>query len=91
MNKILNQPKNTWYCFTCKFYVFNSKLNCNKCSSQKPIAKFTSYCPEFDKEICKFFNEQHLNAETDCLRCKQDGKVYNKDPLKSNHNCWKYQ
>lgn len=83
-------PKNTWYCSKCDFYVFNTKLKCNKCSMKKPMYDFTSYDPQFDKSICNYFTRQHLNEKTDCVVCKTEGRIYNKDPLKSNHNCWKY-
>ncbi len=84
------QPKNTWYCSECDFYVFNSKSQCNKCSTQKPTQTFVSHDPQFDESVCEFFKEQHLQEKTNCGRCKTEGRVYNSEPLKSNHNCWKY-
>lgn len=84
-------PKNTWYCSTCKFYVFNSKPKCDKCLMQKPVAReFTSYDPAFDRSVQVFFQSQHLAANTSCSRCKSEGRVNNNQPMRTNHNCWKY-
>lgn len=87
-------PKNSWYCSTCDFYVFNTKRECKKCLSQRPQPKcdrYSSYCPEFDKKLCEYFEQQYLEAETTCVRCQQEGRIYNKEPKKSNHKCHKYK
>ncbi len=85
------QPKNTWYCSKCDFYVFNSKTECAKCSTQKPTPELTtSYDQEFDKNVCSYFQQERLSAETNCSKCKSEGRKFNNEPLLSNHNCWKY-
>lgn len=88
---------NTWYCSVCDFHVFNTKSQCNKCLTQKPkpkpilqTNKNSSYDPEFDKEICQYFNSRYLESRTTCTVCKKEGRVFNKDHILSNHNCWKY-
>lgn len=85
-------PKNTWHCSVCDFYVFNTKTKCNKCLTQKqqPTYTFSSYDPEFDKKICEYFVQSHLDEKTSCGKCKHEGRIFNKDPMKSSHNCWKY-
>lgn len=82
-------PRDTWYCSDCKFYVFNTKTKCNKCSKQKPC-RFFSYDPTFDKTVCEYFRKTYLEQETSCNKCKNEGRLYNNQPMKSNHNCWKY-
>ncbi len=84
------QPKNTWYCNKCDFYVFNSKPQCSKCLTNRPTQTLVSYDPQFDESVCDFLQQQHLQEKTNCGRCKTEGRVYNNEPLKSNHNCWKY-
>lgn len=85
-------PKNTWHCSVCDFYVFNTKPQCNKCLTQKPQTKYTSssYDPVFDEKLCKFFQQSHLEEKNVCSKCKNEGRIFNKDDMKSNHNCWKY-
>jgi len=85
-------PKNTWHCSICDFYVFNTKTQCNKCLAPKPqTQKFTfSYDHDFDKKIGEFFQQSHLKEKTMCVKCINEGRIFNKDPMKSNHNCWKY-
>ena len=85
-------PKNSWHCSLCNFYVFNSKTRCNKCFTQKPESKplFTSYDPEFDKKVCEYYKQSYLESETTCTRCRSEGRIFNKENMKSNHNCWKY-
>ncbi len=85
------QPKNTWYCSVCDFYVFDLKLECNKCSSKRPKSRrVVSHDPLFDEIVCEFFKQEELEQKTNCGRCKTEGRIYNNEPLKSNHNCWKY-
>lgn len=83
--------QNTWYCKTCKFEVFNSKSTCGKCRAPKPtqiknISEYTAILKQFDVERA----EIQQNEQTRCTRCIQDGRVYNKEPMQSFHNCWKY-
>ena len=81
-------PKNTWYCSVCDFYVFNTKPQCNKCAMKRPKTK--SYDIGFDEKICDYFQQTRLEEKTTCIKCKNEGRIFNKDPMKSNHNCWKY-
>ena len=81
-------PKDTWHCSVCNFYVFNKKTECKKCYTKKPNT--TPYDPSFDKEVCSYFKSVNLDSETACLRCRREGRMFNKDPMKSAHNCWKY-
>lgn len=90
-------PKNTWHCSICDFYVFNTKQKCDKCLTQKPKPKCltqpkynTSYDPCFDKTVCEYFQTKLLEEKTSCTKCKNEGRIYNKEPMMSNHNCWKY-
>lgn len=83
--------KNTWHCSVCDFYVFNTKSQCNKCLTQKPKTNsYSSYDPYFDKQICGYFNQSYLESKTSCEKCKNEGRKFNKDPMLSIHNCWKY-
>lgn len=83
--------KNTWYCEKCQFDVFNSKKKCSKCLTPKPLPKATiSYDPEFDKETHNYYIEQHAQSTTFCKRCLNEGRILNRDPPRSVHNCWKY-
>lgn len=92
------KPHNTWYCSTCDFYIFNSKSKCHKCLASKPINpnnpnnpnNATSYDPEFNRQVCDYFIQKSRNEKTTCSRCKREGRIYNYEKLKSNHNCWKY-
>jgi hypothetical protein len=97
----MSSRNNTWYCSKCNFDVFNSKSKCSKCLTEKPVntkpinTELTDYqkiiCdPAFVAEISKFHWDAIKDKEVDCPRCKRDGRMYNKDPMKSNHNCWKY-
>jgi len=36
------------------------------------------------------FNIRSFTTRRGDRRCKTEGRVYNNEPLKSNHNCWKY-
>jgi hypothetical protein len=84
-------PKNTWHCSVCDFYVFNTKTQCNKCLTPKPQPNtFSSYDSDFDKKICDFFQQSHLEEKSTCGRCINEGRIFNKDHMKTNHNCWKY-
>ena len=86
-------PKNTWHCSVCDFYVFNTKQQCNKCLTKKPQnnTRFTtSYDPEFDKEIQKYFQQKRLESKTSCSVCMNEGRTFNYEPMRSSHNCWKY-
>lgn len=89
---MLSAPKNTWHCTGCNFYVFNTKQKCDKCSAQKPLPNVTkmSYDPHFDKSVADYWSQHHFNDKTNCAKCIAEGRIFNKDPLKSNHNCWKY-
>lgn len=93
MPQPLQQTKNTWYCSTCKFYVFNSKNQCNKCHAAKPsqqsqpVHTSTSYDPEFDASIRDFYREQYRESTPSCQRCIREGRLRNCDPLKSQHDC----
>lgn len=85
--------KNTWRCSKCNFDVFNSKTKCKVCLTKKTNLnenKLVSYNPSFDEEICNYFKNKHLEEKTVCERCKNEGRLYNKDPMLSIHNCWKY-
>jgi hypothetical protein len=83
--------KNTWYCSICDFYVFNTKTHCNKCLTPKPQTNiFSSYDPDFDKKCVIFFQQSRLEEKTTCGRCINEGRIFNKDNMKTNHNCWKY-
>lgn len=82
--------KNTWYCSVCDFYVFNSKLQCKKCLTKKPVVYNVSYDPKFDEMICNYFRCSELERKTECKRCINEGRLFNKDPMLSVHNCWKY-
>ena len=35
----LKEPQNSWFCNTCKFWIFDSKQVCNKCFQAKPLGK----------------------------------------------------
>jgi len=84
-------PKNTWHCSVCDFYVFNTKTQCNKCLTLKPQTNsFSSYDNEFDKKICDFFQQSRLEEKITCGKCINEGRTFNKDNMKSCHNCWKY-
>ncbi len=84
-------PKNTWHCIVCNFYVFNTKTRCSKCLTPKPQTNtLASYDPDFDKKLCDFFQHSRLEEKTTCVKCIDDGRVFNKEPMKSLHNCWKY-
>lgn len=85
-------PKNTWHCSVCDFYVFNTKPKCNKCLTEKPQKNYTfsSYDLNFDKTICDFFHQSRLEGKTSCRKCINEERIFNKDSIKSNHNCWKY-
>lgn len=55
--------KNTWYCSTCNFYIFNNKSICDKCLAQKPTIKardFVTHDQEFNKEVCNYFIQRQL-------------------------------
>ena len=85
-------PKNTWYCSTCDFYVFNTKSSCNKCLAEKPVPKannYESYDPEFNRQVCDYFVKQRQmqKSEEICGRCRQE---VSEGKPKSHHNCWKY-
>lgn len=41
-------------------------------------------CFKIDKNTC----EQSCSVV--CRKCREEGRLSNKDPIKSNHNCWKY-
>ena len=83
--------KNTWHCSVCDFYVFNTKSQCNKCLTQKPkINSYLSYDPDFDRNICEYFNKSYLESKVTCEKCKNEGRIFNKEPMLSVHNCWKY-
>jgi len=88
----MSNPKNSWYCPVCDFYVFNTKTQCKKCLTQKYKTTniSSSYDPYFDKQICEYFQQSHLDRKTACSKCKNEGRIFNKDPMLSNHNCWKY-
>ena len=88
---------NTWHCSNCNFDVFNSKSQCNKCLTKKPEVKsnstghtFYSYDPEFDREVCNYFQQSRLESVPRCSRCRKEGRLLEKDPMLSVHNCWKY-
>lgn len=51
---------------------------------------FSSYDSIFDKTICGFFQQSQLEGKTTCGKCIYEGRIFNKDGMKSNHNCWKY-
>jgi hypothetical protein len=52
--------------------------------------KNTSYDPEFDKNVCDYFRQQLLQSKTVCKKCIREGRIYNYEPMVTNHNCWKY-
>lgn len=91
----LSQLKNTWYCATCNFYVFDTKQECKKCLQKKPEKNKNTisdvyYDKEFDEEMNNFHKQQKLESKTFCSRCRREGRIFNKEPMKSVHNCWKY-
>ena len=86
--------KNTWHCSVCDFYVFNTKTHCNKCLTPKPTPQhtttFSSYDPDFDIKMGDFYQRARLEEKITCGKCIHEGRIFNKDQMKSNHNCWKY-
>jgi hypothetical protein len=79
----MNQPKNTWYCSNCKFFVFNSKQKCKTCLQEKPniVMQYAHYDPEFEKEMDKFYLQTRPKMCEICAMCKLGV---------SHKNCWKY-
>lgn len=92
------ETRNCWRCEKCDFYVFNSKKKCKKCLSDKPVqvcnyannTPYNNILKNSDKETQEHYHKIYLESEVSCSRCRSEGRVYNKDPLISNHNCWKY-
>lgn len=72
------------------YYVILKKIPIRFIETQQSRQTFSSYDPEFDKQVCNYFQQKRLESETSCKRCRNEGRVFNKDPMLSDHNCWKY-
>ena len=81
-------------CVKCSsFNTFDEKYNNTTNTTNAIDNNYNKYINDRNNsiiELRKLEKEYHANSITKCRRCFNEGIRYNKEPMKSSHNCWKY-